>query len=201
MINNYLKVLAIVSFCSLAFSASEKTDEQDSNYYPSYFGLDRDGQVRGGIGQFGFPSNPMNDRAKGYLLNGVIKNAVSNYGNFITWDEHPAGLWGEYSYLPHVGMIAGVPGHQYSSHYQDWVESDMSTHYSDWYAQNGDELVVLVEGPKTETTLYKKAYTSGIWINKESVKFIDLPSFYLINVSNEKVKSEYKNVFIIDLYK
>ena len=114
MINNYLKVLAIVSFCSLAFSASEKTDEQDSNYYPSYFGLDRDGQVRGGIGQFGFPSNPMNDRAKGYLLNGVIKHAVSNYGNFITWDEHPAGLWGEYSYLPHVGMIAGVPGQKYS---------------------------------------------------------------------------------------
>jgi len=68
--------------------------------------------------------------------------------------------------------------------------------FGSFEGENDDDLVVLVEGPKTETTLYKKEYTSGIWINKDSVKFIDLPSFYLINVSDEKVKSEYKNVFI-----
>ena len=64
-----------------------------------------------------FPGNPLNDRAKGYLLKGVIKNAVSNYGNFITWDEHPAGLWGEYAYLPHIGFIAGVPGNNNTSNF------------------------------------------------------------------------------------
>ena len=64
------------------------------------------------------------DRAKGYLLKGKVKNAISNYGNFITWDEHPAGLWGEYSYLPHVAMV-GNSWHDYSSEYQDWTESDM----------------------------------------------------------------------------
>ena len=79
---------------------------------------------------------------QGYLLKGKVKNAISNYGNFITWDEHPAGLWGEYSYLPHVAMVAGIPGHDYSSEYQDWTESDMSTHYPDWYSQNGEDLVV-----------------------------------------------------------
>ena len=70
--------------------------------------------TRGTIAQFPLPGNPLNDRAKGFLLKGEIKNAVTNYGNFITWDEHPAGLWGEYSYLPNVSMIAGVPGNKYS---------------------------------------------------------------------------------------
>ena len=95
-----------------------------------------------GLGQYGYPSDPISDRAKGYLLKGKVKNAISNYGNFITWDEHPAGLWGEYSYLPHVAMVAGIPGHDYSSEYQDWTESDMSTHYPEWYSQNGEDLVV-----------------------------------------------------------
>ena len=82
-----------------------------------------------GLGQYGYPSDPISDRAKGYLLKGKVKNAISNYGNFITWDEHPAGLWGEYSYLPHVAMVAGIPGHDYSSEYQDWTQSDMSSYY------------------------------------------------------------------------
>ena len=40
----------------------------------------------GRIGDYGYPSNPQYDRAKGYLLKGKVKNAVSNHGNFITWD-------------------------------------------------------------------------------------------------------------------
>ena len=43
------------------------------------------------LGQYGYPSDPMSDRAKGYLLKGKSKNAVTNYGNFINWDEHPFG--------------------------------------------------------------------------------------------------------------
>ena len=114
MINKYFNQFLVFSIWACLFSGDQNENNESSEYYDSYYGLDQDSQTRGGIGQFGFPSNPMNDRAKGYLLNGVIKNAVSNYGNFITWDEHPAGLWGEYSYLPHVGMIAGVPGQKYS---------------------------------------------------------------------------------------
>ena len=95
-----------------------------------------------GVGQYGYPSDPMSDRAKGYLLKGKVKNAVSNWGDFINWYVTPAGLWGEYSYLPDVAMIAGIPGHEYSSKYQDWEQSDMSTYYNDWFLEYGDDLVV-----------------------------------------------------------
>ena len=82
-----------------------------------------------GLGQYGYPSDPMSDRAKGYLLKGKVKSAITNYGNVINWDYDPAGLWGEYAYLPALAIIAGAPGHQYSSYYQDWVMSVLSTHY------------------------------------------------------------------------
>ncbi|OUW20175.1 MAG: hypothetical protein CBD21_04995 [bacterium TMED161] len=95
-----------------------------------------------GVGQYGYPSDPMSDRAKGYLLKGKVKNAVSNWGDFINWYVTPAGLWGEYSYLPDVAMIAGIPGHEYSSKYQDWEQSDMSTYYNDWFLEYGDDLAV-----------------------------------------------------------
>ena len=115
MISKYFKGFIIIGLFSFSFSAAEKEGGESVDNYNSYYGLDGSFQTRNGtIGQFGFPSNPMNDRAKGYLLNGVVKNAITNYGNFITWDEHPAGLWGEYSYLPNVSMIAGVPGSKYS---------------------------------------------------------------------------------------
>ena len=66
-------------------------------------------------------TDPMSDRAKGFALSGKAKTAVSNYGNFINWDFHPAGLWGEYTYIPTLSFLAGVPGHDYSSKYT-WVD-------------------------------------------------------------------------------
>ena len=36
-------------------------------------------------------SDFLEDRAKGYLLKGKAKTAVTNYGNFVTWAYHPAG--------------------------------------------------------------------------------------------------------------
>ena len=63
------------------------------------------------------PGNPMNDRAKGYLLDGKIKSSILNYGNFIDWTSFPAGLWGNYAYLPHIGFMAGVPGHLSSAEF------------------------------------------------------------------------------------
>ena len=38
------------------------------------------------IGDYPYPTNPMNDRAIGYLLQGKINNGISNYGNIINWD-------------------------------------------------------------------------------------------------------------------
>ena len=67
------------------------------------------------IGDNPFPTNPMSDRAIGYLLQGKAQAAISNYGNIINWDEHPMGIWNGYSYLPSVAFLAGVPGHKYSS--------------------------------------------------------------------------------------
>ena len=69
------------------------------------------------IGDNEFPGNPLNDRAKGYILDGKIKSTILNYGNFIDWAHWPTGLWGEYAYLPHVSFIAGVPGNKNTSNF------------------------------------------------------------------------------------
>ena len=53
-----------------------------------------------------------------------------------------------------------------------------------------DELIVTVEGPKTDVTVYKKEYVSGIWINRQNATFLDVPSFYYIAVSNPAMKME-----------
>ena len=75
-------------------------------------------------------SDPMLDRAYGYLFKGKAKTAVTNYGEFVDWDVHPNGLWGDYTYLPDVSFIAGVPGQSYSYRY-DWFNSEDP-------AENGD---------------------------------------------------------------
>ncbi len=80
----------------------------------------------GKLGQFGFPSNPMNDRAIGYLFKGKAKTAVTNYGEFIEWDVHPAGLWGDYTYLPDVCFVAGLPGQSYSYRF-NWYNNDTNS--------------------------------------------------------------------------
>ena len=125
--NNFLTILLIFG---VSFSAepSVANSSEARSQDPVQENLGR-------IGDYGYPSNPQYDRAKGYLLQGKVKNAVSNTGNFITWDYHPAGFWGEYGYLPHVGFVAGVPGHEYSSAWSNpgdpsWVQDDNSLWYS-----------------------------------------------------------------------
>ncbi|GIT40855.1 MAG: hypothetical protein Ct9H300mP9_7050 [Candidatus Neomarinimicrobiota bacterium] len=59
----------------------------------------------------------MNDRARGYLLQGKAQTALSNYGNYIDIEINPNGVWGEYAYLYEVTLFAGVPGQSYSSNY------------------------------------------------------------------------------------
>ena len=98
----------------------------------------------GGLGQYGYPNDPMIDRAKGLLLKGKAKSAVTNYGDFINWYVDPTGLWGEYSYLPDLAMIAGVRGHRYSSEFS-WEEIDMASlcsefSQSSWCAQYQNDI-------------------------------------------------------------
>ena len=64
--------------------------------------------------------------------------------------------------------------------------------------QEGDDLFIFIEGPKTEATIYKKDYISGIWINKESVTFKNVPSFYYSIFSNLEVSNESLNYLILN---
>ena len=98
-----------------------------------------------GLGEHGYPNDPMLDRAKGLLLKGKVKNAITNYGDFINWYVDPAGLWGEYAYLPDLAMVAGVRGHRYSSEFE-WEEVDMTSicasNQSGWCQEYGGDINV-----------------------------------------------------------
>ena len=89
------------------------------------------------IGDHPFPTNPMNDRARGYIDQGRVKSAITNYGSFINWDSHPSGIWGDYSYLPAVSFIAAIPGHKNTAHFS-WTpletiqDPDGAPLYSIW---------------------------------------------------------------------
>lgn len=148
---NLKLILLPILVGSCLFSAHEKYYNED------------DSQL-GKIGDHGYPSNPMNDRAKGFLLKGKVKNGIGNYGNYIDWDFHPAGLWGEYTYLPTVGFMAGVPGHAYTSDYtwedctpDEWIEELVvwcsSDAYDEWSPGVNDvfkSVVFEVEGDEGE---------------------------------------------------
>tara|TARA_B100000315_G_scaffold260651_1_gene323724 strand:+ start:2128 stop:5337 length:3210 start_codon:yes stop_codon:yes gene_type:complete len=121
----------------------------------------------GKIGDYPFPTNPMNDRGKGYLISGKLKNAITNYGDFINWGEKPAGLWGDYAYLPNVTFMAGVPGHAYSSDFNWSIEETIEeggdvvrrtwsskSVYNSWF-ENGDTNFVGI--------LFEAADGRGIW--------------------------------------
>ena len=142
-LKNIKNYLVLVLLLSIPFSAeADKYTGVGEEFGSGPTSVRGDG---GGLGQYGYPNDPMVDRAKGYLLKGKVKNAVTNYGNFINWYFHPAGLWGEYTYLPDVGMIAGARGHRYSSEFS-WEEADMesicSANQSSWCAEYSGNLNV-----------------------------------------------------------
>ena len=117
-INIYRASLVLV--ITLCFAANPKYNRAESPpSNPSAGNLNK-------IGDHGYPSNPMNDRAIGYLFKGKAKSAVTNYGEFIEWDVHPAGLWGNYAYLPDVAFVTGVPGQSYSYRYT-WYTNSTNT--------------------------------------------------------------------------
>jgi hypothetical protein len=151
----------------------------------------------GKIGDNFFPTNPMNDRAIGYLLQGKAQSAISNYGNIINWDEHPMGIWNGYSYLPSVAFLAGVPGHQYSykfnwTHVEYVVDSDgfplygiweSSEAYDDWFSENDTNYVGVI---------FELDQDFGQWrpdsISKKASKdLFDNPYQYSINHELKKI--------------
>jgi len=93
------------------------------------------------IGDSPFPTNPMSDRARGYLLQGKAQTAITNYGNYIDIEVNPNGAWGEYAYLYEVSFLAGIPGHSYSSNYT-WTNVETISDdegfpiYGIWESQN-----------------------------------------------------------------
>jgi len=109
-------------------------------------------------GDFAYPTNPTNDRAIGYLLKGKIKSTILNYGDFIDidvdrdgyWDKQPAGLWGEYAYLPTVGFIAGVPGMDYAFHYTWNLEPELSgSNYKVWSSNGAYRKMITIDSDTT----------------------------------------------------
>ena len=143
------KKIILLIYCSLSilFSADGRKKELN-NYLPDPFRENASAK----IGDNPFPTNPMSDRAKGFIDQGRVKSAVTNYGSFINWDFHPSGIWGDYSYLPAVSFVGAVPGNKSSAHfswqsletiqdddgvpvYSIWESSDA---YDDWYPVSGD---------------------------------------------------------------
>ena len=167
-----------------AFSA-EPVGETYFNKYGSDYEV-KEGLGR--IGDYGYPNNPQYDRAIGFLLKGEVKNAVSNNGNFITWDHHPSGLWRQYGYLPHIGFIAGVPGHTYSS---EWSKAGYDSWTSEYISINGVTILIWksndaynawvedVDDPLTEegnfkTVVYNTIDDRGdIAVQKENISMLD----------------------------
>ena len=151
------------------------------------------------IGDNPFPSNPMSDRAKGFIDQGRVKSAVTNYGSFINWDTHPAGIWGEYSYLPAVSFIAAIPGHKNTGHddYKDWdnletiIDDDgfpiysiweSKKAYDDWYPVSGDTIF--------KGVLFELGNDDGIYnpnFEKFSLEEIDSENQYYFNHEDRKI--------------
>ena len=93
------------------------------------------------IGDNPFPTNPMSDRARGYLLQGKAQTAITNYGNYIDIEVNPNGAWGEYAYLYEVSFLAGIPGHSNSSNYswnniESITDDDGFPIYGIWESQS-----------------------------------------------------------------
>ncbi len=128
--------IILIAVCVLS-AAEQKKDSSPERNFRAPLSL-------GKVGDNPYPTNPVNDRAKGYLLKGKVKSAVFNYGNIIQWGDyssstgyngHPCGMWGNYSYLPHVSFMSGVPGQTYSHKFHWYTISTFENN-------SGNEVVI-----------------------------------------------------------
>jgi hypothetical protein len=139
--------LYLLIFTSILFAVDPSIKNIDSNVPDRYRKTNT-----AKIGDYPFPTNPMSDRAKGFIDQGRVKTAIANYGSFINWDFHPSGIWGDYSYLPAVSFIAGVPGNKNTNNF-NWTQLETvidddgaplystwssTAAYDDWYPASGD---------------------------------------------------------------
>ena len=148
------------------------------------------------IGDNPFPSNPMNDRARGYLLQGKIKNAITNYGSFINWDHHPAGLWGEYAYLPAVAFLAGIPGYKQSFEY-NWdkvetiVDEDGAELYGIWESTPAYDAWFPTENDTSFAgVIFEAENDDGLYVpenEKNSLEEFDAENQFMFNHETRKV--------------
>jgi len=158
-------------FISSLFNA-EKNESIKNNYEGGSL-LNRSGDVQ---------SSPNLDRAKGYLLKGEVQTAILNYGSFMSWGSQPNGLWGQYTYIPDLSFVAGVPGHAYSSNWttssddawlketivnniEVWVANEKI--YSAWVNSDGTEnFIAIVYNTKDDR--------GNIAVERSSLQEIDL---------------------------
>ena len=134
----YMKYSYIILFSIFSLISGNNSGRPVTNHTPDPFRMNQAGR----IGDNPFPTNPMSDRARGYLLQGKAQTAIINYGNYIDIEVNPNGAWGEYAYLYEVSFLAGIPGHSYSSNYT-WSNTETITDqdglpiYSLWESEDG----------------------------------------------------------------
>lgn len=108
------------------------------------------------------PTDPLFDRARGYLTKGKFQSAIGNYGTFIDWDHNPSGLWGDYQYFPALGFLFGVPGTHYAHQLTNNPFSDITT---DWYIVSS----AIVGG--NLYNVYKSSLAYDLWIDGSVTNF------------------------------
>ena len=149
ILRKYIRIYICVLCTTFIYMADEKTNFDNAIYHPwsSSMSYNTNSASRA-INSFERPNNPMLDRAFGYLLKGKAQAALTNYGRFVDWDYHPPGLWGNYTYLPSVAFVAGVPGQSYSYNYH-------------WYTHDNN-----IDCPSSSNFIGGENYT--IWCSEEA---------------------------------
>ena len=61
--------------------------------------------------------------------------------------------------------------------------------------EEGDDIIVIISGPSSEIITRKKSKISGIWVNSNSIKWKNAPSFYQIFTTNPL--SEIANIDVL----
>ncbi len=186
-----MKYILIAIFSFFLVKSEEKKDLHQ-NYSDPFKYI-----ISSKIGDNPFPTNPLNDRAIGYLLQGKAQSAISNYGNIINWDEHPMGIWNGYSYLPSVAFLAGVPGQKYSSNFQwdnvEYIINDQgntlygvwesSDAYDDWFQNEKSNFVGIIFESNNDFGLWNPDSISKM----ETLDQINDAYQWIIDNNNKKI--------------
>ena len=190
LMNHVFKIFLFLIFTINVFAAERKTEQAS---VPDPFRYTATAK----IGDYAFPTNPMNDRALGYLLQGKVQSAVTNYGNVINWDEHPMGIWNGYTYLPSVAFMAGVPGHQYSHRFswelvEEVKDNDDAVLYSIWESANAYESWFTGGDTNFVGIVFDTENDFGIWrpdsvSKKLASDLIDAPNQWGINEEGKTI--------------